>query len=231
MLIIFCVSLVFTIGRCTDGLSFVTKTVGVGQDVTLTCSRNSTAGGILFWFRLVAGNLPEVLGTTYFYGHATSNETPRITAKLGPGTFVLRITQTKRSDTALYYCEKIAERRKSSSNVTFLTVKANISAFGERVNIVLFLMCAALVISLIVIALLIYTIKTKKCDCFNAAAAPQINAPVTSGVQQRQTTEEDSLVYSVPNFTRKKNGRRVREGAEVVEGESIYADVRVLGYE
>uniref|UniRef100_A0A3B5AUU1 Ig-like domain-containing protein n=1 Tax=Stegastes partitus TaxID=144197 RepID=A0A3B5AUU1_9TELE len=166
------------------GLSFVTKTVGVGQDVTLTCSRNSTAGGILFWFRLVAGNLPEVLGTTYFYGHATSNETPRITAKLGPGTFVLRITQTKRSDTALYYCEKIAERRKSSSNVTFLTVK------GKWINI-------------------------------------SFNYVYDIFLQ----TEEDSLVYSVPNFTRKKNGRRVREGAEVVEGESIYADVRVLGYE
>uniref|UniRef100_A0A3B5ANP9 Ig-like domain-containing protein n=1 Tax=Stegastes partitus TaxID=144197 RepID=A0A3B5ANP9_9TELE len=274
---------------CTDDLSFVTKTVGVGQDVTLACSRNSTAGGILFWFRLVAGNLPEVLGTTYFYGHAISNETPRITAKLGNGTFVLRITQTKLSDTALYYslaihfsvnpfdcsvcshfpgpepditavvqdvpsdsvrpgdpvtlqcsvfstsekktcpeqhrvfwfragsdeshpsliyvhgnshgeCETSAESHSSQKCVYSFSQDVDASDTGTyycavatcgqilfgngakldiegnhlffisilmRVNTVLFLLCAALVISLIVIALLIYTIKTKKSDCFN----------------------------------------------------------------
>uniref|UniRef100_A0A3P8RXD8 Ig-like domain-containing protein n=1 Tax=Amphiprion percula TaxID=161767 RepID=A0A3P8RXD8_AMPPE len=123
MLLIFCVSLVFTTGRCTDVQSFVTKTVGVGKDVTLTCIRNSGSGGLLFWFRVVAGNLPEVLGATYTFDSGTFNETPRIIAKQEPGTFILHITQTKLSDTAFYYCEEIVELRTTLMNITFLAVK------------------------------------------------------------------------------------------------------------
>ncbi|XP_022054882.2 uncharacterized protein LOC110954600 [Acanthochromis polyacanthus] len=123
MLLIFCLSLVSTTGRCTDVRSFVTKTVGVGQDVTLICSRNSKSGGLLFWFRVVTGNLPEVLGATYTFDSSTFNETPRITAKQEPGTFILRITQTKLSDTAFYYCEEIVELRTTFLNITFLAVK------------------------------------------------------------------------------------------------------------
>ncbi|XP_054872808.1 uncharacterized protein LOC111581314 isoform X2 [Amphiprion ocellaris] len=334
---------------CTDIQSFVTKTVGVGEDVTLTCIRNSGSGGLLFWFRVVAGNLPEVLGATYTFDSGTFNETPRIIAKQEPGTFILHITQTKLSDTAFYYCEEIVELRTTLMNISFLAVKgpeaditaviqdvppeqvhpgdpmtlqcsvlseskektcsepqrvfwfragsdeshpsliyvhgnnsgkcekmsesrssqkcvysfsqdvtssdagtfycavatcgqilfgngtkleieANISANCDSgsVNTIMLLLCAALALSLIVIALLVYTIKKNKYGCFNVAAAPQINATVTSGVQQRQPTE-DSLVYSAVNFTRKNAG--VRRAARVVEGESTYTDVRVLGYE
>uniref|UniRef100_A0A3B5B8G2 Ig-like domain-containing protein n=1 Tax=Stegastes partitus TaxID=144197 RepID=A0A3B5B8G2_9TELE len=293
---------------CTDDLSFVTKTVGVGQDVTLACSRNSTAGGILFWFRLVAGNLPEVLGTTYFYGHAISNETPRITAKLGNGTFVLRITQTKLSDTALYYCEEMAERRKSSSNVTFLTVKEpditavvqDVPSDSVRPGDPVTLQCSVFSTSEKKTCpeqhrvfwfragsdeshpSLIYVHGNSHGECETSAESHSSQKCVYSFSQDVDAsdtgtyycavatcgqilfgngakldiegnhlffisilmvlafnyvsdvflqTEEDSLVYSVPNFTRKKAGRRVREGAKVVEGESIYSDVRVLGYE
>uniref|UniRef100_A0A3Q3J1E2 Ig-like domain-containing protein n=1 Tax=Monopterus albus TaxID=43700 RepID=A0A3Q3J1E2_MONAL len=41
-------------------------------------------------------------------------------------------------------------------------------------------------------------------------------------------TAEDSLVYSVPNFARRKAGHDVRRDSNVAEGQSIYADVRVL---
>uniref|UniRef100_A0A3Q1G567 Ig-like domain-containing protein n=1 Tax=Acanthochromis polyacanthus TaxID=80966 RepID=A0A3Q1G567_9TELE len=129
--------LLFSLFICVAEISakiFVTKTVGVGQDVTLICSRNSKSGGLLFWFRVVTGNLPEVLGATYTFDSSTFNETPRITAKQEPGTFILRITQTKLSDTAFYYCEEIVELRTTFLNITFLAVKeADITAVIQDV--------------------------------------------------------------------------------------------------
>uniref|UniRef100_A0A3B4TCU7 Ig-like domain-containing protein n=1 Tax=Seriola dumerili TaxID=41447 RepID=A0A3B4TCU7_SERDU len=123
MLIVFCVALVFTFGQCRDDQNFLTKTVHVGEDVTLTCSRQNIDVGTLFWIRLVAGNLPEVLGATYTFASAYFNKTPRITAKQEPGTFVLHITKTELSDTAFYYCEKHVELRTTFLNITFLRVK------------------------------------------------------------------------------------------------------------
>lgn len=46
-----------------------------------------------------------------------------------------------------------------------------------------------------------------------------------------QQVIEEPLVYSVPDFTKKKVGRNPRSGEKSVDGQSIYADVRVLGYE
>ncbi|XP_008302673.1 uncharacterized protein LOC103374374 [Stegastes partitus] len=208
-----------------------------GDPVTLQCSVFSTSEKKtcpeqhrVFWFR--AGSDESHPSLIYVHGNS-HGECETSAESHSSQKCVYSFSQdVDASDTGTYYCAVATCGQILFGNGAKLDIEAaNISAFGERVNTVLFLLCAALVISLIVIALLIYTIKTKKSDCFNAAAAPQINAPVTSGVQRRQTTEEDSLVYSVPNFTRKKAGRRVREGAKVVEGESIYSDVRVLGYE
>ncbi|XP_038555740.1 uncharacterized protein LOC119888987 isoform X2 [Micropterus salmoides] len=344
MLAIFCVALVFTIGRCIDDQSFVTKTVGVGEDVTLICSRQSRLAGILFWIRLAPGSFPEILGATYTFDNAYVNKTPRITAKQEPGTFVLHMTQTELSDTAFYYCEQVVELQTTFLSKTFLRVKEpephiifviqdfpsdpvrpghlvslqcsvlsdpesrtcpgehsvywfragsegshpsviyahknsgdecekspearspqkcvysfskNISSsdagiyycavaacgeilFGNgtkldtedslRSNTILFLSCAALAISLIVIAILMYTVQNKKCNGCNAvAAALQTNAATTTGDQQSQQTDEDTLVYSVANFNRRKCGRNVNRSANTFEGESIYTDVRVLG--
>ncbi|XP_070770043.1 uncharacterized protein [Enoplosus armatus] len=110
-------------GGCTDDQSSVKRTVRVGQDVTLTCSRQSRLAGVLFWIRLAAGNFPEVLGATYTFDSANFNKTPRITAKQEPGTFVLHITKTELSDTAFYYCEQVVELQTTFLNKTFLRVE------------------------------------------------------------------------------------------------------------
>lgn len=108
---------------CMDDQSFVTKNVHLGEDVTLTCSRRSNLSGLLFWIRVVAGNLPEVLGATYTFDQGTVNETPRITTKQEAGTFVLHIIQTQLNDTAFYYCEEVIELKTTKWNITFLRVK------------------------------------------------------------------------------------------------------------
>ncbi|XP_076595894.1 signal-regulatory protein beta-2-like [Chaetodon auriga] len=123
MLIIFCVVVLFTVGRCTDDQRFVKKTVFLGQDVTLTCSRHSGLGGLLFWIKLAVGNFPEVLAATYTFDNGGIITTPRCTAKTEPGAFVLDITKTELSDTAFYYCEQVTELKTTILNKTFLQVK------------------------------------------------------------------------------------------------------------
>ncbi|PWA22257.1 hypothetical protein CCH79_00012531, partial [Gambusia affinis] len=106
---------------CTQ--EYRTKTVSVGENVTLTCSRRSDSSGYLFWMKVVAGNLPEVLGASYTFDSSIVNYTPHIITKQEPDTFLLQIKQTELKDTAFYYCEEISELQKSLMNVTFLKVK------------------------------------------------------------------------------------------------------------
>uniref|UniRef100_UPI0037E94ED9 uncharacterized protein n=1 Tax=Semicossyphus pulcher TaxID=241346 RepID=UPI0037E94ED9 len=108
---------------CTDDQTFETKTVGAGGDVKLTCPRdNSWLKTHLFWIRLVSGALPEVLGGTYPFEYDGVIETPGITAKQEPGTFVLIINQTQLSDSGLYFCVKQRTLKMTLLKGTFLTV-------------------------------------------------------------------------------------------------------------
>nr|XP_046261696.1 uncharacterized protein LOC124067944 [Scatophagus argus] len=127
MFFTFYLLLTLTLGRCTDDVIVEMKTVGVGDDVTLTCTRQKAQDGTtaLFWIRVVSGNLPEFLGATYTFDYKGINQTPRITAKQGPGTFLLHIKETKRSDTGLYYCVKVYLRDMKFLNATFLIIKGS----------------------------------------------------------------------------------------------------------
>nr|XP_046261702.1 uncharacterized protein LOC124067945 isoform X5 [Scatophagus argus] len=127
MFFIFYLLLTLRVGRCTDDVIVDVKTVGVGDDVTLTCTRQKAHDTItaLFWIRLVSGSLPEFLGGTYTFDYEGINQTPRITAKQGPGTFLLHINETKRSDTGLYYCVKVQRRDMKFLNGTFLRIKGS----------------------------------------------------------------------------------------------------------
>ncbi|KAK9518361.1 hypothetical protein VZT92_023670 [Zoarces viviparus] len=105
MMIVFYLLLILRVGRCTDDL--ITETKSVGQDVTLTCVRNTTVKTTLFWFRLVSGNFPEFFRGTFNFDYDGVNTTPRITTKQGPGTFLLHIHEAKLSDTGVYYCLRV----------------------------------------------------------------------------------------------------------------------------
>ncbi|XP_045885953.1 uncharacterized protein LOC123957303 [Micropterus dolomieu] len=123
MLIVLYSLLMFTVGRCTDDQNFVTKTVG--EDVTLTCTRQKSnlSQATLFWIRLVSGNFPEFLGGTFDFDYDGVNEISRITAKQEPGTFLLHISKTNLSDTGVYYCIKVDELDITFVKGTFLRIK------------------------------------------------------------------------------------------------------------
>ncbi|XP_041846490.1 signal-regulatory protein beta-2-like isoform X2 [Melanotaenia boesemani] len=124
MLIILYLLLKLKVGYCTDNLKFETKTVAVGEDVTLECSRpTSDYGATLFWIRLVSGSWPEFLGGTYVFDYDGVNKTPHITAEQKPGTYILQINGAKLSDTGLYYCIKTNQLQLTFSKGTFLRIK------------------------------------------------------------------------------------------------------------
>ncbi|XP_047441779.1 uncharacterized protein LOC125008537, partial [Mugil cephalus] len=127
-LLLFIDGFVFLSG-CSDDHKFVTKTVDVGQDVTLSCARQETSQEeSLFWIRIVSGTRPEFLGGTLTYD-VKDSKTPQITtnthitAKQESETFVLHISQTKLSDTGLYYCLKTTKLKMTFMEEIFLIIK------------------------------------------------------------------------------------------------------------
>ncbi|XP_018549244.2 uncharacterized protein LOC108895063 [Lates calcarifer] len=124
MLIILHLLLLFRAGQCNNDLIFETKIVDVGDDVKLTCPRQTSDHSInLFWIRLVSGDLPEFLGGTFSFDYDGVNKTPRITAKQEPGTFILLISKTELSDTGVYYCIKAKQLGVTFLKGAFLRIK------------------------------------------------------------------------------------------------------------
>ncbi|GLD70444.1 uncharacterized protein AKAME5_002176200 [Lates japonicus] len=131
------------------------------------------------------------------------------------------------SDAGTYHCavakcgERFSDKR---SNLT--TEAVHVDQVQDKT--VLCLLCAALAISLIVIAFLIYLIKKLKKNSYHCytAVALQTNA-TASGNQERQQTDEDSLVYSAPTFTSRKarNSQRT-SNYTVVQSPTVSDPVR-----
>ncbi|XP_047441771.1 uncharacterized protein LOC125008530 [Mugil cephalus] len=109
---------------CSNDPIFDTKTVTVGQNVTLSCFRDRLSLSTqLFWIRLVSQTFPEVLGATVSNDYEGVEKTNHITTKQEPGAFVLHITETQLSDTAVYYCLKVKRRTMTFLNGIFLRIK------------------------------------------------------------------------------------------------------------
>ncbi|XP_007550332.2 uncharacterized protein LOC103136837 [Poecilia formosa] len=116
MLIIFYFILSVVVGRCKDNLGVETRTVAVGEDVTLICPRStSDHGARLYWIRFIPGHWPEFLGGTYSFNFSDVIQTAHITAKQETNTFTLHISKVQHSDAGLYYCLKV-----NRLNMTFL---------------------------------------------------------------------------------------------------------------
>ncbi|XP_072251379.1 signal-regulatory protein beta-2-like [Leuresthes tenuis] len=124
MRVILYILLLLQAGWCTFDENFVTKTVGVGENATLSCNRNKSRGSAtLFWIRTVTGTMPEILGKGFNFDYDHVNRIGRFTTKQEPGTLVLQITKTKLSDTAFYYCLKSQQRDITFYKGIFLQIK------------------------------------------------------------------------------------------------------------
>ncbi|XP_073342687.1 uncharacterized protein [Pagrus major] len=191
-----------------------------GDSVTLQCSVLSESenkpcpgGHSVFWFRA---------------GSDESNPDPRTSPEArSPQKCVYSFSKNvSSSDAGTYYCAVASCGEILFGNGTKLDTEANMKVFGrsQRARTVLALLCSALALSLVVIAVLTYTVKKKRCHRCDAAAL-QTDAATTTSDQHSQRIDEDSLIYAVPNFI-SKSGRSVRRAASTDEAESIYSDIR-----
>ncbi|XP_030596001.1 uncharacterized protein LOC115787436 [Archocentrus centrarchus] len=135
------------------------------------------------------------------------------------------------SDSQNYYCVVATCVDSFSGNKTAGHTEVNRSN-SKKDDTILYLLCAALAISLIVIAFLVYSIKKLKKKSYvysnvdnTVAVALQTNV-ISSGDQENVQTDEN-MVYSAPTFKKaSKSGTRETKPAEE---ESIYTDVKTLG--
>uniref|UniRef100_A0A3Q3G2X4 Ig-like domain-containing protein n=1 Tax=Labrus bergylta TaxID=56723 RepID=A0A3Q3G2X4_9LABR len=163
---------------CTIYENFETKTVGVGDNVTLTCPRDESLSSTqLFWLRLVSGDF-----VIYTHGNRSGGceESPETHS---PQKCVYSFSKTvKSSDASTYFCAVAACGEILFGNGTKIDIKVESTwkilvkhlntisfymfsgADNQTAVIALSLLSAALAISLIIIAFLIHIIKTKSCD-------------------------------------------------------------------
>uniref|UniRef100_A0A096LZE6 Ig-like domain-containing protein n=1 Tax=Poecilia formosa TaxID=48698 RepID=A0A096LZE6_POEFO len=109
---------------CTEN-NFEVKTVTAGQNVNLSCPRQTSAlyQETLYWIRLVSGNWPEFLGATFNFEFDEESKIPQIQTKQEQGEFLLLINEANRNDTGLYYCVKVRQLDFIFMNGTFLQIR------------------------------------------------------------------------------------------------------------
>ncbi|KAF6726328.1 hypothetical protein FQA47_006350 [Oryzias melastigma] len=98
-------------GGVTDGLSFQTKTVVVGDHVKLECSRRSE--GDVVWMKTSSGNSLEVLDKNW----------SKTKVSYLPGILELHIADTNLHDAAFYICVRKRKGNILSLSITHLIVK------------------------------------------------------------------------------------------------------------
>ncbi|XP_059201636.1 signal-regulatory protein beta-2-like [Centropristis striata] len=202
-----------------------------GDSVTLQCSvfsdsENKTCPGghSVFWFRARSDETPSLV---YAEGNS-SDGCERSPEAHSPQKCVYSFSKNvSSSDAGTYYCAVATCGEILFGNGTKLDIEALNMWDMQQTKTALILLCAALAISLIVIAVLIYSIKNKTCECCNNTFGLQTNSATAGCDQQSQQRHEDSLVYSAPTFSKKKTGRAERRNATAGDGETVYSDVRV----
>ncbi|KAM9357372.1 uncharacterized protein ABDE67_004948 [Symphorus nematophorus] len=203
-----------------------------GDSVTLQCSvvsdsENKPCPGdhSVHWFRVGSDESHPSL----IYTHGNSDdECEKSPEAQTPQKCVYSFSKNvSSSDAGTYYCAVATCGEILFGNGTNLYIQELNMQDLQMMRTVLFLLCAALAMSLIVITLLIYTIKKKSCGCCNDAVVLKTKDATTSGDQQNHQREENLLVYSAPTFSRRKAGKAERRNVKPAEGETIYSDVAI----
>ncbi|XP_068571282.1 signal-regulatory protein beta-2-like isoform X2 [Cebidichthys violaceus] len=199
-----------------------------GDSVTLQCSvlsdseeKTCPEEQSVYWFRAGSdGSYPSVI----YAQRNNSAGCEKSPEAHSPQKCVYSFSKNvSSSDAGTYYCAVATCGEILFGNGIELEVEALNMWDLQKANTVLILLFAALAMSLIVIAFLIYTIKMKTCDQSNAAVAA-----TASGEHQGQQRNEDMLAYSAPTFTKRKTGRAERKNVKTAEGETVYTGVRTL---
>ncbi|XP_078025592.1 signal-regulatory protein beta-2-like [Epinephelus lanceolatus] len=205
---------------------FASDPVRPGDSVTLQCSvlsdsekKTCSEEHRVYWFRATS----DESHPSFIYAQVNSSDGCEKSPEAhSPQKCIYSFSKdVSSSDAGTYYCAVATCGEILFGNGTKVDIKELNMWDLQKANTPLFLLFAALALSLTVIAFLIYTIKKKTCYRCNAAVTLQTNA----ASQQR---DEDSLTYSTPTFIKRKTGRADRRNVKAAEGETTYADVRTL---
>ncbi|XP_059202699.1 uncharacterized protein LOC131982139 [Centropristis striata] len=198
-----------------------------GDSVTLQCSvlsdsENKTCPGghSVFWFRARSDETPSLV-----HAGNSSDGCERSPEAHSPQKCVYSFSKNvSSSDAGTYYCAVATCGQILFGNGTKLDIEALNMWELQQTRTALILLCAALAISLIVIAALIYSIKNK-----TYAFGLQTNSATASCDQQSQQREEEAQFYSAVVFTVMKTGCDATKEKNASERQRIYAAVKTFG--
>ncbi|XP_078025608.1 signal-regulatory protein beta-2-like isoform X2 [Epinephelus lanceolatus] len=202
--------------------------VRAGDSVTLQCSvlsdsekKSCPRNHSVFWFRAASDEShPSCI---YAYGNSAECEKSPEAHSLQKCVYSFS-KNVSSSDAGTYYCAVATCGEMIFGNGAKLDIEGT-STCSQDADAVMFLLCAVLAISLIVVAVLIYAIKKKENDCYSAAVAVQRN----SGGRKSQQRDEDTQVYSAVVFTVMKTGSGAIKDSRAAERQRIYAAVKAFG--
>ncbi|XP_061747622.1 uncharacterized protein LOC133545910 [Nerophis ophidion] len=197
----------------------VVSEVQPGPPVKLQCSVLSHSGNEICqdghkvsWFRTG----PESVHPSFVYTHDECKEIKDNSTQKCVHTFSKNVNS---SDAGTYLCAVVTCGRMFMGN----PIQVNNTQDGcncDSNKYVIFVLSAALALSLIMSGFLINKIRTKQGCC--CKAGPQTLDETLSHVQQR---DEESLVYSMPTIVSRKTCKARQTNTNAAEEFSTYADV------
>ncbi|XP_026036601.1 uncharacterized protein LOC113029800 [Astatotilapia calliptera] len=196
-----------------------------GDTMTLQCSvfsdsDNKTCPGDLniLWVREGSDkSLPNIIYTD----RNRSNECEKRSDH--QKTCVYRFSKNvSSSDAGTYYCAVATCGEILFGSGTTVVIQDS-SVWSQTASRVVFLLCAVVVISLIVIAVLIYTIKINNSDHPKAADLQKIFS------DEKKQQNEDTWMFSAVVFTTIEVDRSITKSANTVTRQQIYMAAKNLG--
>uniref|UniRef100_A0A3Q3N3L9 Uncharacterized LOC113144724 n=1 Tax=Mastacembelus armatus TaxID=205130 RepID=A0A3Q3N3L9_9TELE len=175
---------------------FSSDPVRPGDSVTLQCSVLSDSESdtcprdhSVYWFRAGSDeSLPSLI-----YAPKNSDQCERSPEVPSQQKCVYNFSKNiSSSDAGTYYCAVATCGQILFGNGTKLDIEVVSTCDSQKDSLILFLVCAALALSLIVIAVLVYAIGKKSCDCCNDAVGLQ-HTETVSGSQQSQQVENSKI--------------------------------------
>ncbi|XP_047441394.1 signal-regulatory protein beta-2-like [Mugil cephalus] len=186
-----------------------------GDSVTIQCSvlsdsEDKTCPGDhrVYWFRPKSDESHPSLIYTHENNTDRCERNPETHSQKCVYSFSKDVSS---SDAGTYYCAVATCGEILFGNGAKLDIKGINTWDVQKDNIVVSLLCVALVTSLIVITFLIYTIKKNNHD---------------DASTQSQQRDESAVVYSAPNIIMRETGKAERKNAQRKKEKIIYSDVR-----
>ncbi|XP_051275414.1 uncharacterized protein LOC127374294 isoform X2 [Dicentrarchus labrax] len=213
----------------------VSDPVRPGDSVTLRCSVLSDSDDkacpgehTVHWFGVRSDKSHASI--IYTHGNSLDEWDRKPKASSSPKSCVYHFSKNvSSSDAGTYYCAVATCGSIIFGSGTKLDIEGT-SLWSvdvlQKDSIILFVLCAVLAISVIVIAFLIFTIKKNKCDDCNDKAAV---VSLQENVAKRNLKRDDTWIYSTAVFTMVKTGTGGTRDSKAGDRERIYTAIKALG--